>query len=95
MFYFVRSKLRLTAVEDSVLDGNEIIEESEREGEGEGEGEEKTLSEGEEVGSYIPLLLDGDGETGRLPGVEVGVATCEAASPSVLLLGSPVNEVNW
>lgn len=91
MFYFVRSKLRLTAVEDSVLDGNEIIEESE----GEGEGEEKTLSEGEEVGSYIPLLLDGDGETGRLPGVEVGVATCEAASPSVLLLGSPVNEVNW
>ena len=91
MFYFVRSKLRLTAVEDSVLDGNEIIEESE----GEGEGEEKTLSEGEEVGSYIPLLLDGDGETDRLPGVEVGVATCEAASPSVLLLGSPVNEVNW
>ena len=89
MFYFVRSKLRLTAVEDSVLDGNEIIEESER------EGEEKTLSEGEEVGSYIPLLLDGDGETDRLPGVEVGVATCEAASPSVLLLGSPVNEVNW
>lgn len=74
-----------------MLDGNEIIEESE----GEGEGEEKTLSEGEEVGSYIPLLLDGDGETGRLPGVEVGVATCEAASPSVLLLGSPVNEVNW
>ena len=85
--------MRLTAVEDSVLDGSEIIEESEREGEG--EGEEKTLSEGEEVGSYIPLLLDGDGETGRLPGVEVGVATCEAASPSVLLLGSPVNEVNW
>lgn len=81
--------MRLTAVEDSVLDGNEIIEESER------EGEEKTPSEGEEVGSYIPLLLDGDGETGRLPGVEVGVATCEAASPSVLLLGSPVNEVNW
>lgn len=85
--------MRLTAVEDSVLDGNEIIEESEREREG--EGEEKTPSEGEEVGSYIPLLLDGDGETGRLPGVEVGVATCEAASPSVLLLGSPVNEVNW
>lgn len=49
--------MRLAAVEDSVLDENEVIKGSEAETVG------KTLSEGEEVGLDIPLLLiklDGD-----------------------------------
>lgn len=85
-------KSRLTVVEDSVLDGNEVIDGSET------DVEEEAPPEAEEVGSVLddpswPIAEDcelEDCEVGEAPETgEVGSALCEVP-PSALLVASPV-----